>query len=67
MHSTVAISTLRIIQNGEVLGTGFLIAKDLVVTCAHVIVGREAIQVQFSGQEDVFTAQSLEDYYRDPG
>jgi hypothetical protein len=55
-------STLRILRSdGVTVGTGFLVDKDLAVTCAHVIIDAEAIagdsiQVQFTGQTEKIPA-----------
>ena len=60
-------SILRILQNGHSLGTGFLIAEDLAVACAHVIVAAgETIQVQFTGRDEILSAHVIPEYFRDP-
>jgi WD40 repeat protein len=63
----IKLSTLRIIHNEHTFGTGFFIAHDLVVTCAHVIApAGEILQVQFTGQEEILSARVISEYYRDP-
>ncbi len=61
-------STLRILSNGRILGTGFLVAKDLAVTCAHVIENAMGgtIQLQLQGLGEMLSAQVIPEYYRDP-
>lgn len=61
-------NTFRILSNGQTLGTGFLVAKDLVVTCAHVVesVMSKPIQLQIHGQSEILSAQVVSDYFRDP-
>lgn len=61
-------STARILTpNGKVLGTGFLVTRNLVVTCAHVLGNsREDILVRFSGKSRSLSAQVVPEYYRDP-
>ena len=54
--------TLRILHpQGHTVGTGFLVSKDLAVTCAHVVADADAIkgdtiQVQFNGQNKIIGA-----------
>jgi hypothetical protein len=61
-------SILRILKNGYILGTGFLVSKDLVVTCAHVIaIKDEPIQVQFADSTEILPAQVVYEYWREPG
>jgi WD40 repeat protein len=56
----------RIFSNGNALGTGFLVAKNLVVTCAHALEGAgEAIQVQFTGQGSTQSVRIVSKYWRD--
>lgn len=63
----IASSIFCILRNGHTLGTGFLVAKDLAVTCAHVVASvGEAVQVQFTGQNELLAAQIIPEYYRDP-
>lgn len=62
---TIHSSTFRILSNGKTLGTGFLIAKDLAVTCAHVVenlIGKP-IQLQLQGKNDILSAQIVSDYF----
>lgn len=68
MPKIIEPSTLRILNpNGKTVGTGFLVATKLAVTCAHVITDAEAIegdtiQVQFTGQDgkiDALVDQAL--------
>lgn len=60
--------TLRILSNQQTLGTGFLVGRDLVVTCAHVIEAAAGgtIQAQMLGQSEILYAQVIPDLYRDP-
>ncbi len=61
-------STLRIINSkGQTIGTGFLVAKTLAVTCAHVAMsaapdGEYRIRAQFTGQKQPITARILDQY-----
>jgi WD40 repeat protein len=51
---------------GSIMGTGFLISKDLGVTCSHVIPPDiESIQLQFTGLKETFSAKVLPDFRRD--
>src|SRR6266487_4450350 len=59
-------STLRILQNGRTIGTGFLVDEDLAVTCAHVVKGLDnVIDVQITGCEPILSARVLPKYFRD--
>jgi len=70
MPHPIESSTLRILRpTGETVGTGFLVAKNLVATCAHVvkILGAGAgdtIDVRFTGQSASTTALVLPEYWR---
>ena len=71
MPHPIESSTLRILNSsGKTVGTGFLVAKNLVVTCAHVIVDAEAIegdtiQVQFTGRDEKVNAWVLPEFWSD--
>ncbi len=64
-------STIRILtSDGKTVGTGFLVAKDLAVTCAHVVaatgaVDGDTIQVQFTERGEKIEAEVLPKYWRD--
>lgn len=67
MPSYSELFTLRILDNGRTIGTGFLVAKDLAVTCAHVIANPgETIRLQLTRQEEILSARVLPGYYRGP-
>ena len=57
-------ATLRILSiDGKNAGTGFLVAPNLIVTCAHVITdGESTIQVQFNRHTEIITAHVLPEY-----
>jgi WD40 repeat protein len=60
-------STICILHNGRPFGTGFLIAKDVAVTCAHVVESAgETLHVRFTGREEILPAEVLREYQRDP-
>ena len=67
MSHSIEASTFRIINpSGSVLGTGFLVSDDLVVTCSHVLPpDAESIQVQLAGREEMYAAIVQSDYHRD--
>jgi hypothetical protein len=64
-------STIRILNpTGKTVGTGFLVAPNLAVTCAHVIVAADAIdgdiiQIQFTNQTEKINALVKPGYWRD--
>ena len=70
MPHAIEASTLRILKpTGETVGTGFLVSKNLAVTCAHVvkILGARAedtIDIRFTGKSTATTARVLPDYWR---
>ncbi len=70
MPRPIEPSTLRILKpTGETVGTGFLVAPNLVVTCAHVIKMLPAgpgdrIDVCFTGKKTSTTARVLSEYWR---
>jgi hypothetical protein len=61
-------STLRILNaKGQTIGTGFLVAKTLVATCAHVAMaaspdGENRIRAQFTGEKQPITARILDQF-----
>ncbi len=71
MTNQFETSILRLINsNGKTVGTGFLVAPDLAVTCAHVVVAAGAIdgdtvQVQFTGRSEKISALVDPKYWRD--
>ena len=70
MPHAIEASTLRILKStGETVGTGFLVSKNLAVTCAHVvkILGASAgdtIDIRFTGKSAATTARLLPEYWR---
>ena len=42
-------------------GTGYLIASDRVITCAHVVTGRRSISVHFGAAEHAVTRVDADD------
>jgi hypothetical protein len=67
MPNPFEASTLHILHNGHTLGTGFLVAKDLAVTCAHIVAATgETIQVQFADRNEILSARVIPEYFRDP-
>ncbi|MEV5974669.1 trypsin-like peptidase domain-containing protein [Streptomyces sp. NPDC051921] len=42
---------VRVDHAGEVLGSGFLITRDTVLTCAHVVQGVERVALRFPGAQ----------------
>lgn len=72
MPHAIDASTLRILHpNGKTVGTGFLVAPNLVATCAHVVIAAEAIdddtvQVQFTGRPGKIKATVLSEFWSDP-
>ncbi|MBK9926318.1 MAG: trypsin-like peptidase domain-containing protein [Anaerolineales bacterium] len=57
-------------QTGSVKGTGFLVAPNLAITCAHVIFAADAqpgdiIEVRFSGRIEKNKALVMTEYWRD--
>jgi len=64
----IEASTLRILNSkGQAIGTGFLVSKNLVVTCAHVVtsIGLDAenrIRVQFTGEDQKLHARVLNEF-----
>jgi hypothetical protein len=69
--NSIEASTLRILRpDGKTVGTGFLVAKDLVVTCAHVItdagvVDGDTIQVQFTHRTEKIDATVVPEFWLD--
>ena len=69
MPHPIEPSTLRILKpTGETVGTGFLVSKNLAVTCAHVvkILGAGAgdtIDIRFTGKSAATTACVLREYW----
>ena len=68
MPHPIEPSTFRILKpNGKTIGTGFLVAPNLAVTCVHVVAaGLDAdgrVAVQFSGQKRETTAIWLDKYF----
>jgi V8-like Glu-specific endopeptidase len=71
----IEASTLRILNsNGDTVGTGFLVAPNLAVTCAHVVIDAvktidsmagKTIKVQFTGQAKQLDTLVLPEYRRD--
>ena len=65
----IEASTLRILKpTGETVGTGFLVSKNLAVTCAHVIKilgagGGDTVDIRFTGKSAVTTARVLPESY----
>jgi hypothetical protein len=63
-------STLRILRpTGQTVGTGFLVSKNLVVTCAHVIKQLRAdagdrVYLCFTGKANSTSALVLPEYWR---
>ncbi len=70
MPHPIEASTLRILKpTGETVGTGFLVSKNLAVTCAHVvkILGAGAgdtIDIRFTGKSTSTSAHVLPEYWR---
>jgi hypothetical protein len=73
MPQSIEPSTLRILHpSGKTVGTGFLVAKNLAVTCSHVVYEAEAVdgdtlQVQFTGQEESINAHVLPEFWMEIG
>jgi hypothetical protein len=73
MPHPIEASTLRILDvDGKTVGTGFLVALNLVVTCAHVVkdagqtideMAGGKIKVQFTGQNEKIDALVLPEYW----
>lgn len=65
MSHAIEAFTLRILKpTGETVGTGFLVSKNLAVTCAHVvkILGAGAgdtIDIRFTGKSAATIARIL--------
>ncbi|MBU0511966.1 MAG: trypsin-like peptidase domain-containing protein [Chloroflexi bacterium] len=72
MAHGIDASTLRVLDsNSLTVGTGFLVAPNLVVTCAHVVglvdaVTGDTIQVQFTGQSEKIAAVVLPEFWSEP-
>ena len=68
MPHAIESSTIRMLKpNGETVGTGFLVAKNLALTCAHVVAragedGEGRIRVCFTGQKIETTATTPLEY-----
>ena len=66
MSISIEASILRVLNpDGEIVGTGFLVAAGLAITCAHVVkdagqtvdsMAGESIKVQFIGQKKFIDA-----------
>lgn len=57
-------------EEGKIVGTGFLVGENLVLTCAHVVVQAGAIdgdtvQVRFDGRAEKIDALVVPEYWRD--
>lgn len=71
MAHPIEPATLRILHpDGKTVGTGFLVASNLAVTCAHVVVAAEAIagdtvQVQLTGRAGKLPALVEPAFWRD--
>lgn len=71
MATPIDVSTFRIFHhNGTIVGTGFLVAKNLAVTCAHVILDADAfngdtIQVQFTNRVEKINAYVIPEFWLD--
>lgn len=71
MRQSLTSSTLCILgSDGRIVGTSFLVADNLAVTCAHVIGDADAIdgdtvQVQFTGRDEKINALVESKYWRD--
>lgn len=71
MHKPLEKSLVRIInRNGLTVGTGFLVANDVIATCAHVVENAggklgEEIKVIFYGRTQPIRATVLQEYWRD--
>lgn len=75
MSISIEASILRVLNpDGEIVGTGFLVAAGLAVTCAHVVkdagqtidsMAGESIKVQFIGQTKFIDAIVIPEYWRD--
>jgi hypothetical protein len=69
MPHPIEPSTLRILTpDGKTVGTGFLVAKNLVVTCAHIISSLGAgagdtIDIRFTGEDTSVDAFVLPEYW----
>ena len=72
MPHAIDASTFRVLHpNSKTVGTGFLVASNLVATCAHVVIAADAlegdnIQVQFTGQSEKINALVLSEFWSDP-
>jgi formylglycine-generating enzyme required for sulfatase activity len=72
MPHAIESSTFRILRpDGKTVGTGFLVASNLAVTCAHVVVAADAIdgdtiQVQFTERDEKHSALVVPEYWRNP-
>ncbi len=72
MTSTLNTGIVAILtQKQHIEGTGFLVSKDLVVTCAHVIqsAGKapgQEIQIQFRSSKQTMTALVEPNYWKPP-
>ncbi len=66
--SSIEPSTLRILNSkGQTIGTGFLVAKNLAATCAHVVnsIGMDAenrVRVQFTGEKQKLHARVRDEF-----
>ena len=75
MSISIEASILRVLNpDGEIVGTGFLVAAGLAITCAHVVkdagqtvdsMAGESIKVQFIGQKKFIDAIVIPEYWRD--
>ena len=63
-------SVFAVFKDQEIVGTGFLVSRDLAVTCAHVVNLADAqpeewLKIRFSGHEEEIDAYIVEEYWRD--
>ena len=70
MPHPIEARTLRILKpTGETVGTGFLVSKNLAVTCAHVVKilaagAGDTIDIRFTGKSAATTGRVLPEYWR---
>lgn len=63
-------SIFAVYKDGEIIGTGFLVARNLAVTCAHVVDIADApcgekIKIRFHGHKEKIDALVMGEYWRD--
>lgn len=51
---------VRAVTDGERLGTGFFVAKDLILTCQHVVGSADPVEVRYGGCTAYASVQRLE-------